>query len=527
MRRRFITLVLTLAACAGTALADDGRPAINYISADAVYVNVGSRSGLEAGARITVARDGTQVAVLEVVHVSSHSASCRVVTQTVPPRVGDRVLFDAAVPEPRANSGPGSSPTTPRSAPPPPLRIERRLRGNINLQSVWQRDLDDAGLSSYQPGLSIRLRVADPFGTRGSLRMRHHTRLYHRSHPLSTEPDTDEWSHRLSEFGLYLDAGRVRDAVGFGRVLNPYIRGIGYMDGGYVSVPAGEHYRIGVAAGLDPHLEDSSVQPDRQKYGAFVAYEVGTHATRRFTATLALSGSYDGGAIDREFGYVQSTLSVARRLSLYHSMEIDVNRGWRRDAEGGAVSFSNTYASAHANVTGYLALDASYDARRNIRDYRVHDSPDSLFDDALSTGYNAGMSVTFPRHVRLRARAGVRTREDDDASNRHATVSLSASHFPARGHSVSGRLSVSDTPFVTGYRPAASYRFPLTRRTRVTLGGGAYVYRHSIETTTSGFAEAGVHHTFGNRYFAAGQFRRISGSGLDSITFFAEVGLSL
>jgi hypothetical protein len=376
-----------------------------------------------------------------------------------------------------------------------------------------------------QPGVRLRLWIPQPFGAPGTLRIRHRTRLYHRWEPLTTEGDTDEWSHRLSEFGWYLDGAGIRDAVGFGRVLNPFIRGLGYL-GGYATVGVGRHYRVGVAGGLDPRIEDSSLQPDQQKYGVFVAYETGTYDTRRFASTLAFSGSYNGGVIDREFGYVQYTFSVARRLSLYHSMEIDFNRGWRRDAADAAVSFSNSYATAHATVTDYLSVDASYDARRNVRDYQVHDSPDSLFDDALSTGYSGGVSLDLPRHIRLRARAGVRSREDTDTRNRHASASLTAAHFPLRGHSLSARISVSDTPFVTGYRPSLSYRFPLLRRTQVTVGGGAYIYDQTFDRIVNGFGELGVHHTFG-RYYASGHARRISGAGMDSVTLIAEVGIGL
>lgn len=523
--RYLVTAWLLLSALAPHARADvaDG-PQVNYISADAVYLNVGSRAGLEIGARVSVMRDGAEVAVLEVVHVSSHSASCRVVSQTSAPKVGDGVFFEAVqreAPETRvtpAAPAPVKEETRPRHA--------RRVRGNVAVETMWQKDLGDPGFSSTQPGVSARIAVLNPFGAPGTLRIRHRTRFYHRSRAFSNESDTNEWAHRLTEFGWYLDVGAERDAVGFGRVLNPYIRGLGMMDGGYVSTAVGEHLRVGAAGGLDPDLQTTDMQTDVSKYGLFVAWEDGSYDTRRYAGTFAFSGSYNAGTIDREFAYVQNTFSLARRVSIYHSMEVDLNRGWRKDAQGQSLSFSNTFATANVTVNRFFAVDASYDARRNIRDFHFHDSPDSLFDDALSTGYSAGLALSFPRHVRLRARAGIRHRDGEPDDNRHASASLTAAQFPFRGQAVAARLSISDTPFVTGYRPSLSYRFSATRRTLVTLGAGAYIYKQTLDTTSSRFVEASVHQTLGRRYFAAGNIRRIIGDAVESMSLYLETGLS-
>jgi hypothetical protein len=521
-------LVYVLALAPGAVRADESAdgPAINYISADAVYVNVGSRVGLGEGSRIRVIRAGKEIAVLEVVHVSSHSASCRVVSQTEAPRVGDAILFDAVRPVEKPPTEP-----PPQPAPAPARREEGRRRpdrvhGNVSLQNLWQKDLRESRLSSNQPGINVRLSVDDVFGTGGELRIRHRTRLYHRSRPLSTEANTDEWTHLLGEFGVYFDAGDRRDAVGFGRVLNPYIRGLGYMDGGYASVAVGPHLTLGAAGGLDPDIEDSSLRTNRQKYGMFVAYERGTYATTRLATTFAFSGSYAEGTINREFGYVQNVLSFARRLSIYHSMEVDLNRGWRKSANGGTVSFSNTYLTANAQVTPWMSLDASYDARRNIRDIRTHASPDSLFDDAISSGYGAGVGFTFPHNVRLRARGGERRREHEDQTNRYGSVYLSAAQFPFRGHSVAASVSVSETPYITGYRPVFTYRLPVARRTRLSLGVGGYIYKQELETTTSTFYDAGVYQTIGSRYYLSGNVRRLTGDALDSVQMYTEAGVS-
>jgi len=525
LRRMLVTAALfalgAVAAYAGD-LADG--PAINYISADAVYVNVGSRAGLAVGAKVRVIREGKEVATLEVVYVSSNSASCRVLTQTAAPVVGDAILFDAAGATGKAAA---ATPPVEKAARPLPERRAGpgRVRGSVSIQNQYQRDLGETSFSSYQPGLNLRLAVHDVFGG-GVLRIRHRTRFYRRSHPLGIESNTDEWAHLLTEFGVYFPVGDERDAIGFGRVLNPYIRGLGYMDGAYASTRLGPHVTVGAAGGLDPDLQDSSVRTNHSKYGVFVAYERGSFATRRIASTLAYSGSTAEGTINRDFAYIQNTLSFARRVSIYQSTEVDLNRGWRRDATGKSVSFSNTYVNANAQVTRWLGLDANYDARRNIRDFRTHDSPDSLFDDALSTGYGAGLTLSFPGNVRLRTNAGLRRRENEDGSTRYASASLNAARLPLRGHSASAAISISDAPYITGYRPVFTYRFPVTRHTRLSLGAGSYIYDQEVGRTHSNFGEVGVHQTLGNRYYLSGNLRRLGGDTLDSVLLYTEVGVS-
>jgi hypothetical protein len=522
-----VTLLVLMFAAAGmpvSAAAEDLGPTINYISADAVYINVGSGAGLSIGTRVEVIRTGLVIAELEITHISSQSAACRIVSQTDELALGDTVFFVRArekeaepeQPEPQATDQ-----TEPERESGP-----RRIRGHVAIQNQWYRDLGESALSSVQPGVNARLSVGDIFGLGGTLRIRHHTRLYHRSQALSTEPETDEWIHHLSEFGLYFPVFGDADAIAFGRIINPYMRGLGYIDGGYVALRVYSGFRLGVAGGTEPNLEDSSFQPDHRRYGAFVTYEAGSYETRRLMTTVALSGSYREGLIDREFGYVQNVVSLWQRLSIYHSIEIDINRGWREEAEGNVVSFSNTYFTTNASLFRWLKLDASYDARRNFRDLRTYDSPDSLFDDSYTTGYSGGVSISMPAGIRLRGRGGERRRLDDEYVNRFGSASFHIRSFPIRGHSMMARLSVSETPYVTGYRTAFTYRFPLLRRTRINLGGGEYRYEQEIVTTKTTFGEVGFHHTFGRRYYVSGNCRWLTGGGLNSTQLLTEAGLS-
>ncbi|MGD8414856.1 MAG: hypothetical protein PVF33_11520, partial [Candidatus Latescibacterota bacterium] len=171
-----------------------GAPAVNYVSADAVYVNVGRLAGLVPGTSIAVVRDGKQIATLEAVHVASHSASCKVVQQTEAPRAGDRVVYErvaTAAPEETPIEQEPETQTVRRTT----ARTSNRVRGYLAFQHMWIEDrLGSGSGSSLQPALSARFVVANLLGTGAGLFVRFRSRMNYR--PLTAERD---WSHRLTE----------------------------------------------------------------------------------------------------------------------------------------------------------------------------------------------------------------------------------------------------------------------------------------------------------------------------------------
>jgi hypothetical protein len=81
--------------------------------------------------------------------------------------------------------------------------------------------------------------------------------------------------------------------------------------------------------------------------------------------------------------------------------EIDVNRGWKHDAENSQVSLTSTFATARYRLTPHVDLDAGYDNRRNVRLYRDYISPETLFDDSYRRGTWGGVGVRLTAQYRL------------------------------------------------------------------------------------------------------------------------------
>jgi len=498
-------------------------PAINYISAENVYLNAGKHAGLAVGIRVEVVRLGKIIAILEVIHVSSNSASCHVVEQISPPRVGDAVSFK---PEAKPPVLTPDRPPMPGSVTTTLTGIETNvLSGYVSVGTVWQKDLTDSGLSSLQPALASRLRVKNIGGTGAEFRFRDRVRYYNRDSSPGDNIAGDEWTHRLTELSFVNGDYRADLQWGFGRMIVPDMRGVGLVDGAYVSYRLGRWFRAGLAGGLAPDPLDLSPDADRPQAGGFVAFDYEPDNRWRFTSSAALAGNYVSGSINREFIYWQNVVSLHRKFSVFQSVEADLNRDWRRDANGESLTFSNFYLLANAELSRYASVDFAYDSRKNVRTWDTQATPDSLFDTSVYDGFGGGLSFHLPHGINLSGRAGVRYRENDQ-TNQFFSGRLSAVRLPWRGHSATFRYAYTDTRFTTAHRPVLTYRFPASRHVRLNLGTGGYVYKRATISSDTYYGEAGAGYTSG-RYFINGSYRQYFGGDLDSILMYTELGLNL
>ncbi|MGD8413210.1 MAG: hypothetical protein PVF33_03200 [Candidatus Latescibacterota bacterium] len=524
------TLVLALSLilmCAEVAIAgatDPESPSVNYVSSDAVYLNVGRRAGLTVGARVEVVRDGRTIAVLKVTHISSHSAACEIVEQTDPPRSGDKAVFVPAAAEaaPRPAAFPDTVGAAPVSRPAP---TENVVSGYVGIQNVWQQDLTGSNLSSLQPAITARVRVDNVGGSGGELRFRDRVRYYLRDQPAGPTIAENEWYHRLTELAFVMESPGATIGWGVGRFIAPYMLGVGLIDGGYVSVGFARYFRAGVAAGLTPDPYDLGVSADGTQAGGFIALDYEVPRLWRFNSSAALTGRYHSGTVSREFVYWQNAFNYYNRLSVFQTVEIDLNRDWRRDTAGGSATFSNFYLNANAELTRNASVDFAYDSRKNVRVYETKEIPDSLFDDLLHQGFRGGLTLRLPKQVTLRGYGGIRYR-DGDRTNHYFSIYARSARLPWSGHGLWLRYAFAETRTVTGHRPAAEYRFPAGRHTRLSLGAGGYIYQQGTRTTSNAYGDVGAYYSI-RRYYLSGKYRQYFGGTLESILFFAEVGLRL
>jgi hypothetical protein len=382
------------------------------------------------------------------------------------------------------------------------------------------------GLTSLQPAIGGRIVVSKLWGTEGSLRIRHRSRLYHRPSFPAGDPNRSVWTHRLTEFAVRFGGASDHTSFGVGRLIVQDVAGLGYLDGAFFSIRLSPHFRAGVAGGTEPDSRDPGLQPNHGKFGVFGTFAAGRYEKQRLESTLAFSSSYVEGTVSREFFYFQNMYNRSNRLHIFQSAELDVNRQWRKEANGGRFSLSNLFLNASFAVTPRVTADVAYDTRQNVLDYETFTTPDSLFDDHLYSGYNAGLTVTLSRGIRIRGNGGVRYRNNEGTTNRFFSLAATIPRFVRSNHSLAARFSRSQTPFITGTRPTLSYRITATRRLRIEAMTGAYFYTDAIATSRSFFGELGGYYTLSARYWISASGRQYFGGNLESLHVFTEAGVN-
>ena len=131
-RALLASLVGCVMLATGVALAESGSATFNvrYRSADTVYLEAGRSAGISVGDRLEIIRDDEVVASIDIVFVSEHSSSCKILMEQQTIEAGDQARFDggkcvhAAVegkeqPRPAKSISPRGGPTPARGRPRP------------------------------------------------------------------------------------------------------------------------------------------------------------------------------------------------------------------------------------------------------------------------------------------------------------------------------------------------------------------------------------------------------------------------
>jgi hypothetical protein len=296
------------------------------------------------------------------------------------------------------------------------------FHGNIAFSWYHFDDTTPSDRDFDRPVTRLSLKGTRLFGGHYDLRVRFRSRYDDRAHPAGGRPET-EWRNRVYEASLtYNDPG---SALGFqaGRIISRDMGGVGYVDGLMVNHRINGEWRWGVLAGTRPDWRTSDFETDITKYGAFVRFERGDRAESRIEASLAAVGEYHGSTVSREFLYVRTDYHRERKLDVYGTVELDLNRDWRKDRTGEAVTLSALYLRWKYRVSERLALGLGYDTRQNYLTYEARSIPESLFIDAARQGARGTIDVRMPANVYMHGEIGVR---DVAGSDVQPTYFLSA-----------------------------------------------------------------------------------------------------
>ncbi|KAA3615235.1 MAG: hypothetical protein DWQ05_14840 [Calditrichaeota bacterium] len=467
---------------------------VKYLSKENVYLDAGSDAGLRVGDIMVVRKKDKVIAKLEIVFIAKQSASCKIITKINTVIQGDKVLLvkrkKRAV-ESMGKIDPGTKGTqksevTARSVPAREMpkrkkkRNKTRISGSASMQYYQLRDHSERKMHFEQPTVRFRLRAKQIWGKDYNFSVRTRSRYYQRSTSYNTLP-REEWRNRIYEVSFDYSNESALFNYQIGRIISNKFSGVGYIDGAQLRLNLNSKFTTGIFAGTQPQWQYSSFQTSMEKYGGFINFVDGKYGSRRLETTLAAAGEYHSGMVSREFLYLQNSYNDGGRWNLYQSLEIDINRDWRKKVVQESLSLSSLYLSLRYKISRNVATTFSYDNRKNYYSYDTRTLADSLFDDALRHGFRSSLSIKLNKTLRFYSNLGVRKRETDNAATVSFAGGLNKSNFFGRWVNLNIRFSGFSNLYARGFNP--SVRLGKTFRHGHTLNLSYGNYNYILDST--------------------------------------------
>lgn len=405
--------------------ASEIRAEVTYVAWKTLYLNAGRAHGLEKGLSGQLYREANLIGHISIAATAESTCVATLSGDSTIARLGDSVVIllpdgPSAQNEsrPAMSSGADRSPeqqTTQAFAKNAP-----QFSGRLALQCDAYDDRLDNRTAELLPGFSTKATVHRIAGEGTKLSLRYRGRKL-------SDSARENWQHRLYTAELSFAPGHSQWKASFGRMQAGSVAGIGYIDGGYGEFALSNAFAVGLFGGAQAELDMSRTDLSTSKAGALVTYSSELGAMARSNATLALAGEYQEGQISREFIYQQFTFTSAGRVSFYESAEINVNRGWRQDAEGALITPANLLLNFRYVPARAIALNAGYDGRSRYHTWETRETPDSLFDDAVRHGMRAGAELMMLRGTRFAVQRSFRSDPSAEKLFPSGTYSLTSS----------------------------------------------------------------------------------------------------
>ena len=292
---------------------------ISYFSSENVFVDGGKTAGLTVGNRLVVKKGEKNIAVLEVVFVAEHSASCKILKKLEAFEIGSLaetfVKIAKKEPENLVEKLPDSMVVRPDYKKPrkrAPRRKRTRISGSISAQYYGLKDNTTSGLDFGQPSLRVNIRGRQLWGRDYAFRVRTRTRYNSRSRDYNSDVLKSEWRNRLYEMSFSYENREKPFNFRAGRIISSQISGIGYVDGLQLSANLTPGLQIGAFGGTQPDIRNSSFSRQVTKYGGFINMMRGGTSTNRIETTLSAVGEYNAGTVSREFLMLRNTLMFGK-----------------------------------------------------------------------------------------------------------------------------------------------------------------------------------------------------------------------
>lgn len=531
---RFLFLLASLTLFVGANSFGGSTFVIKYISAENVYLNGGKADGLKVGDRLTVGCGVDCSCELEIVFVADHSASCKMLTQPCDLIAGDKAMLSYSVPADTV----ALPVISVDSALPPKTAPERalssisyadqpiaHLSGSMFLQYYTIDDRNSSNLDFSQLTGRLSMKARHLFGQPLTLGIRTRGRYDQRQREFGEVPQKG-WVNRVWELSLSYDDPRSRISFQAGRISPRRIGSAGYLDGALLETRVTENIRIGFFGGIEPKWAYADGVLSMNKTGAYVTVLRGEPGKAYLEQSIAGVGEYFAGTVSRELLISQGRIQTGNRWSLFHTIEFDINRSWRKDKTDKSLSLSSLYMVSYYRFSSAIRFGLSYDNRTNYWTLETRSLVDSIFDDRLRQGARAQLDLRLPLRVQTSYSFGFREREGDSDPTLTHSVYVNRSGLIRRTITASVQWSSFDGPFEQGRNYSAQVGDYLLPQVYASVSYGGYEYGLTTENVwrRNHRISLSTQVDFARRYSLSGSIEFDNGDDLKGTRFLTELG---
>lgn len=440
---------------------------VRYVSSDAVYIDGGRENGLQVNDTLQVTSASGEAVILVVKYVADKTASCIITNPGVPIKQGDKATLTSLHPQKLENREiipklEERKPVQRQSQYTSRRRSKKSVYGSIAIQQYNWDDQSKSNFDFSQPTLRLNLSGRSLGGRFIDLQIKTRARYDRRSAKYETVPQK-EWRNRI--YQCYLDYNNPRALLNIkiGRIISNPLSGIGYLDGLMTQFNFSQSFNLGAMAGLAPEWQYADLQTSIHKYGVFARFKMEQPEKHHFESTLAFAGEYHKSIISREFAYWQNQYDWHKRLWLFTSVELDINRDWRKTRSQESITPSNLYLNGTYEAFNWLSAGLSIDRRKNFWTYEYRTMADSLFNDVARQGARGQLNFRIPGGHLLGTTFGLTRRTTDSQPTYSYTISYNHNNFARQHLLINLYASGFSSPFYQGISTNFSLGRNLTR----------------------------------------------------------------